>query len=449
MFPGRDNNYAELTDATERIARAAALYCTASVLVIVWLVAQSTELHPVVLAAWMTAALVVSAYLGLCDRTVEGLLRRAFRRRAGEAAAAGAVWGAASILFMPDFSVPQIQAFSTLLGGVTLAALLTLMPSAWMSAIFLCEMWIPYGVSAPHGISWTAIVPLLSYGCVIGGAATLLSAQVVTAARLRKQLVGADQCCEQARESIRSEHMRETMFFVSAADDLRQPLQVMALLVHGLRQTLSGEGPRIHEMLGRLRQAYETLASLIGETIQFGRVAALIDAPHPRSVLVGPLLRKLGDEFKPAACAKDVELRVRHKDFVVHTDPEILERILFNLLSNAIRYTTTGGVLIVARGRPGCCRFEVVDTGAGIASHEREFIFKGIYQGSSRPPQALGEKQGVGLGLLIAQGLCHALDTRLELTSEVGKGSRFWFDVPFAPQAAMGMASGESVSSSA
>ena len=147
-----------------------------------------------------------------------------------------------------------------------------------------------------------------------------------------------------------------------------------------------------------------------------------------RAFPVAQLLKRIEATFAGAAREKGLSLRAVSSSAWIHSDFILLERILFNLVSNAVRYTTRGGVVVGCRRRDTALRIEVWDTGPGIPPGERRNIFSEFYRlgGSDRDRRA----GGLGLGLAIVDRLCRLLDHPIELASTVGNGSRFSVAVP-------------------
>src|SRR5690606_27554926 len=139
------------------------------------------------------------------------------------------------------------------------------------------------------------------------------------------------------------------------------------------------------------------------------------------------VLDRLRLEFEPEAFEKGLRLHVRKSDAVAHSDPILVERILRNLIANAIRYTSAGGIVVACRMRQSKLSMEVWDTGMGISREERERIFDEFYQ-IGNPERS--SRKGLGLGLSIVRRLVRLLGTDIELTSEVGRGTRFRFELP-------------------
>ncbi len=149
--------------------------------------------------------------------------------------------------------------------------------------------------------------------------------------------------------------------------------------------------------------------------------------PVPQDFSLHELLSRLRDDHRPEADAKQLTWRVVPSRLVVRSDPILLERILRNLVSNAIRYTPQGKVLLGCRRRGETVRIEVRDTGVGIAPADQSRIFEEFYQAGGANRRT---KQGLGLGLATVRGLAALLGHELTLESAPGKGSTFAIEVP-------------------
>jgi CheY-like chemotaxis protein len=147
----------------------------------------------------------------------------------------------------------------------------------------------------------------------------------------------------------------------------------------------------------------------------------------PETFALGPLLARLITEFQPEAEGAGLRLRYVANGAVVHTDRRLLERILRNLIGNALRYTIGGGILVGARQRDGNLRIDVVDTGIGIPREQWNIIFQEFHQ-LAVPTRMHGK--GLGLGLAIVDRAARLIGAQVDIFSEPGRGSRFSITVP-------------------
>jgi signal transduction histidine kinase/ActR/RegA family two-component response regulator len=233
-----------------------------------------------------------------------------------------------------------------------------------------------------------------------------------------------------ARETRRLEvaNTYKSHFLASASHDLRQPLHALNLFV----AQLNGESDPAERsrLISRINAAVGSMNELFEALLDMTKLEAGILKPSRADFPVVRLLERIEATFAEAARKKGLRLRVVGSDAWVSSDPMLLERIVLNLVSNAVRYTERGGVLVGCRRRGQVLRIDVCDTGAGIPEGERRNIFGELYQVSS-PGQ---EREGIGLGLAIVDRLGRLLAHPVELDSRPGRGSRFSVSAPLATQ---------------
>ena len=247
---------------------------------------------------------------------------------------------------------------------------------------------------------------------------------------LRAEKLAADE----ARRAAEVANRAKTQFFTAASHDLRQPLHAMGLFAEALRQKSHDE--EVVQLVNSINGSVDALESLFSELLDITRIDTGGVAVNPQHFEVGDLLRKLRLHFEPTAFEKGLALRLRGGRHVVHADPLLVERILRNLVSNAIRYTVDGTVLVAARRRGDRVLLQVWDTGLGIPADEQSRIFEEFYQISaatlpdgSSTAQAQ-QRKGLGLGLAIVKRLADLMEAPLELRSEHGRGTVFCLSLP-------------------
>ncbi|WP_448207191.1 hybrid sensor histidine kinase/response regulator [Azospirillum sp. sgz302134] len=222
------------------------------------------------------------------------------------------------------------------------------------------------------------------------------------------------------RAEIERTTAARSRFLASASHDLRQPFQAMRLFLDALCSQIS-DGKALHtaEMLGNAMTAGERLLNALLDisTLDAGTVK-----PDVKTVALDELLGQLVEEFRPQSTEKGLRLRARLRPGMAETDPVLFGRIMRNLLSNAIRYTQRGGLLLAMRRRAGRWRIEVWDTGFGIPDEQLGAIFDEFHQlqNPNRDPT-----RGLGLGLAIVRRLSDLLGTEVEVRSRVGRGTVF------------------------
>ena len=230
----------------------------------------------------------------------------------------------------------------------------------------------------------------------------------------------------QAARSVAEAANREKSSFLAAAShDLRQPLHALGMFSQALTErTLDADGRKLAQ---RISTSVGALEALLSALLDVSKLDAGAIVAKPRDFAVRPLLERLIDECAPEALERDLTLALVCGDRVIRSDPVLLERILRNLLANALRYTEHGGIVIGCRPRGAEYALEVWDSGPGIPAAQRTRIFEEFYQ-IGNPGR--DRTRGLGLGLAIVRRLAELLGHRIEVRSRVGRGSVFRVVVP-------------------
>ena len=233
------------------------------------------------------------------------------------------------------------------------------------------------------------------------------------------------------KELAEQASLAKSSFLAAASHDLRQPIHALGLFVGALRAiALPPEGVRLIE---RIEESVVAMDGLFGAILDLSRLdAGVIDA-RPEAFAIQPLLDRICNDYAVEAEEKSIALIRRPCSAIIFTDPPLLERILRNLVSNAVRHTDCGRVIVGCRRSAGGVRVEVWDTGPGIPLHERERIFQEYFQ--LRNPER-DRSMGLGLGLAIVRRLGILLNCPVELRSQPGRGSCFSVDIPLAAKPA-------------
>jgi signal transduction histidine kinase/CheY-like chemotaxis protein len=247
------------------------------------------------------------------------------------------------------------------------------------------------------------------------------------AARLQDSYATLEGKVVERTQQLELANLAKTRFLAAASHDLRQPLHALGLLVAQLNADTNLADRR--RIVARIGNAVSAMNDLFNALLDISKLDAGAVAPDVTAFPIDPLLRKIENMFAADARAKSLRLRVLPSSAWVRSDRVLLERILLNLVSNAVRYTERGGIIVGCRHRGDALRIEVWDSGIGIPEDQQQNIFREFYQvGAARAGGA-----GLGLGLAIVDRLCGLLDHPLELASTQGKGSRFSITVPRAP----------------
>ena len=238
--------------------------------------------------------------------------------------------------------------------------------------------------------------------------------------RLNAELIRAKAEADDANVS-------KTRFLAAASHDILQPLNAARLYVTSLveRQRGGREAELVHNVDASLEAVEEILAALL----DISRLDTGALKPEITSFRIDALYRQLEVDFAPMAAAKELKLSFMQSSLTVRSDRRLLRRLLANLISNAIKYTPRGRVLVGCRRRGPRLRLDVYDTGIGIPKSKRQTIFAEF----KRLDEGAQVARGLGLGLSIVERIARVLDHKIELASEVGRGSHFAVRVPLAP----------------
>ena len=233
---------------------------------------------------------------------------------------------------------------------------------------------------------------------------------------------------EQARRAAEAASRAKTQFFAAASHDLRQPLHAMGLFAEALRQRT--HDPEVASLVNSINESVDALEGLFGELLDITRIDTGGVEVNPAPVVMRELFARLRLHFEPTAFEKGLGLSFHGGRHVAHADPVLLERILRNLVSNAIRYTDDGGVLVSCRPRGDKLLMQVWDSGIGISEASLPRIFDEFYQVQSQRPLQAHQRKGLGLGLAIVARLASLMQAPIAVRSRVGHGTVFSFEVP-------------------
>ncbi|NRT55294.1 ATP-binding response regulator [Sphaerotilus uruguayifluvii] len=227
--------------------------------------------------------------------------------------------------------------------------------------------------------------------------------------------------------ALQQANQAKSRFLAAASHDLRQPVVTIGLLIDLLREQVPAP---LRPMTERVDEAVSSMEDLLKGLLDLSRLEAGTVRPRPQPVALQPLLDAIASHEGEAARRKGLRLRLRPSAATVVSDPVLLEQILRNLVSNAVRYTERGGVLVGVRRRGERLQIDVIDTGVGIAPEDQQAVFEEFVQldtriGAPRGPALGDSSRGLGLGLSIVQRSAALLGHRLLLDSRPGRGSRF------------------------
>lgn len=247
--------------------------------------------------------------------------------------------------------------------------------------------------------------------------------------QLERRIAEATASLAREMESAERANRSKSRFLAAASHDLRQPIHALGLFVAALRER--ARDADILDLVEHIEAASHAVDALLNALLDISRLEAGVIESHIEDFPVARLFHALRRQFTLAARERGIELVFVDSRLALHSDPLLLERILTNLVANALRYTERGRVLVGCRRYGREVRIEVWDTGHGIPESQREAVFEEFVQ--LRNPERDRDK-GLGLGLAIVARLARLLGHELELRSSVGHGSVFAIRVPRATQ---------------
>lgn len=223
-----------------------------------------------------------------------------------------------------------------------------------------------------------------------------------------------------ARAEAERANLAKSKFLAAASHDLRQPVQSLILFLAALKGPTAGTP--LEKPVQRMGQAVDALSVMLSGILDVSRLDAGVVTPQLTALDVGAILARLSHEYTALAEAKGLRFSSITPPLHSYADPTLLERILRNLIENAIRYTQRGGVVVACRHRGKSVRVDVVDTGIGIPEEQIGDVFEEYFQlNNSARDRALG----LGLGLAIVKRSAKLMGANIEVRSRVGRGSRF------------------------
>ncbi|TAN14297.1 MAG: hybrid sensor histidine kinase/response regulator [Rhizobiaceae bacterium] len=231
----------------------------------------------------------------------------------------------------------------------------------------------------------------------------------------------------QAKETAEQANLSKTRFLAAASHDVLQPLNAAHLSISALAELqTTEEGRHLSEQVSR---ALDTMEDLLRTLLDISRLDAGVVTPEMADVALMPLFQSLASDFSPTAAARGLDLRFRPTKAVVRTDRTMYRRILQNIISNALRYTQTGGVVVGTRERSGRTVVAVADTGIGIPPDQADLVYEEFQRGANT--RGLDNRGGgLGLGLAIVRRLVTALGHDISFTSRLDKGTVFRIAAP-------------------
>lgn len=392
---------------------------------------------------WLTTLLALSVARWFVARAHDrrerqsGDARHWARIFVASSALAGLVWGAlAWIFFTPG------QPYTLVLVAMVLAAILS---SATHSLGPYFPAHLAFGVPCLLPFALRCLMEGERQLVTLGGLtlvflvmaelfARRISGAIEEALMLRFENQALVELVTAEKEKAEAANRAKTRFLATASHDLRQPIHAMSMFVPALKR-MAQEGrlsaPTLGDMADRMQSALGTMGQLLSRLLDVSRLDADAVRVTTEDFPLEPLLSAVVDEVAEQAEAKGLRLRMHDGGLWVHSDPSVLHTMLSNLVSNAVRYTDRGGVLLSARLRGDSVDIQVWDTGIGISSDESSRITEEFYQGSNAHADG-SQTRGFGLGMAIVHRSAQLIGVRLSWRSALGKGSMFSIRTPRA-----------------
>ncbi len=366
------------------------------------------------------------------ERNPEAMARRLILSQMPHAAGwASLIWLVAPHATPGEMPFVMIILAGAVSGGVTTYGALPRVHAAYIATFALVQLvTFFYLLAIPGDDPYVRYAPLLS---IVFGIGIFMNTRIAgqsyrqsillrfTNAQLVRRL-------EKEVQRVEAADAAKSTFLAAASHDLRQPIHALGLFLALL------EGSRLNaaqrETLGLAKSALRASSEMLDALLDFSRAEAGVIVPRPRIFPINEALRQIEEEIGITADEKKLFYRTRDCDALVEADPALVKIILLNLVSNAIRYTSTGGVLIGCRRRGERIVVEIWDSGEGIPAEQREAIFSDFVQ-LGNPER--DHRKGLGLGLAIARRLAQLIGSEITLASAEGRGSVFRFALPLAP----------------
>ncbi|GAA4411476.1 hybrid sensor histidine kinase/response regulator [Quisquiliibacterium transsilvanicum] len=376
------------------------------------------------LIRWVLARIFRSADLA------DAALRSRARVLSGILVFTGLAAGLAPVIWFPELLQIERAVITVAFFGWFAAAVVVSLVHPLSAYLFgmallgpLSVAWAAYGGYPGLLVAIITLMLLFSVRQTVGAAHRAIR----DAIRARLREAELSQRLEERGRELESAMGVKSAFLAAASHDLRQPVTSMSLLLSAMQAARDEQAMRaVAEKLDAPLQALEEILSSL---LEMSRLESGVVRLDSRACVPAEIVIALEAEYLPRAQAKGLHLRVVGGDFAAFTDPELLKRVLRNLIENALKFTDAGGVSVEASRNGSDMQFVVSDTGRGIPPEAIEHIFDDYFQ-AENPHRNRG--QGLGLGLAIVRRLLDLLGGTVSVVSELGRGTRFSVTVPGA-----------------
>lgn len=352
--------------------------------------------------------------------------------------ASGAAWGSVAWLLYPvGESVHQTSllliVYSYCVGAIPLLATQSRVFFAFIALCFVPTIARIATLGTPDSLDLAGVLVLTFLMTAVLGRYYRRSFDHVVQLKvdteqLLEQLSTEKAAAEDAKRAAEVANRAKTQFFAAASHDLRQPLHALGLFAEALRHRSRDE--EVIQLVNSINSSVDALEGLFSELLDITKIDTGGVEVKPQHFSMRELFTRLRLHFEPVAFEKGLELKFRGEQHFAYADPVLVDRILRNLVSNAIRYTEDGGVLVTCRVRGDDLLVQVWDSGVGIREPEQARVFEEFYQVHTDRPVPAEQRKGLGLGLAIAKRLAQLMDVPLTLRSRYGHGTVFSLRLP-------------------
>ncbi len=437
-LPGGKEILAEQVQAVERSLPgmvAGTVLIPALLATALWHATSAATLLAWVGAHWLQAAINGYAYWISLRRpaTPRNAGRRAQAAEVG-ALISGVLWAISVPLFWADTRGDLQVLLVFIVGFMTMSALHSLMPLLRAYLLFLLPCVVAVMITcavAGGALNWVLVFTTLAYGLTSARFAAGMNRTLVRSFEQKQQLAQLAADLQRQKDLAEQASVSKSRFLAAASHDLRQPVHALSLFLGALAtQPVSAEARRL---VDHAEATVDSLSALFNALLDISRLDSGTVTPRIAPVALAALLDRVTHEERLLAEANGLTLRTavsaRARNAVVRSDAVLLERLLRNLVRNAVTYTERGGVLVALRARADRLLLQICDTGVGIAPDSIEEIFEEFVQLRN---EERDRSQGLGLGLALVRRISALLGIEVTVRSSVGRGSVFSVSLPLA-----------------
>ncbi|MBK4737955.1 ATP-binding response regulator [Noviherbaspirillum pedocola] len=356
----------------------------------------------------------------------------AIPQRVAMAVSFGLIWGVAGAWFLEDLDHVGHHLLIMTLVTLTFTSMPSLYASSWGFSVLWASVWLPIllvDFKAPDASEF--VVGALAI--LAAGSAVSMGIRMAIKQMMKRHSAYIEEVIDSRKKAIETEALatatanmahQHKMFLLGAGHDLAQPIHTMLNCLGSFEKRID-DLERFGGPLLSMRTAATVLQRLCQDIIHLEKINSGLHKAETKPIHLQALFDRVTDQTMHLAKGKGLTLWHRATNVAIKTDPFLLERILRNLVENAIRYTRHGGVCVAARKSGEFINIEVWDSGAGISESGQQRLFEVFERGENPGPQ-----KGYGLGLSIVKGLATSIGATITVKSIPGKGSRFRLSLP-------------------